>query len=125
MLCQNCNQNEADKTFVVNWMGTGYQMHLCNECLEKMWQYAGAIGQRDFFQSVAGWWPGKSEPRELGASPFPEDAGALMKQRVRLAALRARLEAAAAQENYEEAARLRDRLAAVEAVEKEAYSHES
>lgn len=122
MKCMNCNQNEADKTFMVSWMGTQYQMHVCNECLEKMWNYAGAMGQREMFRSFAGWWPGKENPRELGASPFPKDAGAELKFRVRLAALRARLKEAAAQEDYEEAARLRDSLARLE---KEAVSHES
>lgn len=121
MLCQNCNENEADKTFVVNWMGAQYQMHVCQECLEQMWKYAGAMGQRELFRSISGWWPGKEEPRQLGESPFPKDAGELLKMRLRLAALRARLQEAAEQENYEEAARLRDSLAAAE---KEAYSHE-
>lgn len=122
MRCQNCNEREADKTFLVNWMGTQYQMSICNECLEQMYQYAGAMGQGELFKSISGWWPGKEGPRELGSSPFPEDAGGQMKLRVRLAALRARLEEAARQENYEEAARLRDRLSAME---QEEYTHES
>lgn len=107
---------------MVNWMGTQYQMHICNECLEQMWGYAGAMGQREMFQSFAGWWPGKENPRELGGSLFPADAGAEMKLRARLAALRTRLREAAEQEDYEEAARLRDSLASME---KEAVSHES
>lgn len=122
MKCMNCNQNEADRSFMVNWMGARYQMHICNECLEQMWNYAGAMGQQEVFRSFSGWWPGKESPRELGGSPFPPDAGAELKLRVRLAALRARLREAAEQENYEEAARLRDHLASLE---KEAVSHES
>lgn len=122
MLCQHCNQNEADKTFVVNWMGTQYQMHVCEECLKQMWQYAKTVGQGNAFQYFTGWWPGKANPRVLGDSPFPMDAGMEMKMKLRLSALRARLEEATERENYEEAARLRDGIARIE---QEAYSHES
>lgn len=121
MLCQNCKKNEADKTFVVHWMGMQHQMHLCSECLEQMWQYAGAVGKKEAFKAMAGWWPGKEEPRQLGDVVFTKETGAVMTQRRKLAALRVRLEEAAIQENFEEAARLRDRIAAME---KEAYSHE-
>ncbi|MDR2932015.1 MAG: UvrB/UvrC motif-containing protein [Oscillospiraceae bacterium] len=122
MLCQNCNKNEADNTFIVNWMGTQYQMHICRDCLEQMWQYAGAMGQRDTFRAFTGWWPDKANPRALGESPFPRDAGEQMKRRLRLVALHARLKEAAMQEKYEEAAKLRDSIASIE---QEAYLHES
>lgn len=122
MLCQHCNQNEADKTFLVNWMGTQYQMHVCESCLEQMWQYAGSINQQEQFRSFTGWWPGKEAPRTLGANPFPDDAGEDLKRQRQLAALRVRLAEAAKLEHYEEAARLRDSLAEME---QEAISHES
>lgn len=121
MQCQNCNKNKADRTFLINWMGTQYQAHICNECLEHMWRHAEAVGQKEFFQSVAGWWPGKAAPRQ-GGHPFPESAEADLKMRCRLTALRTRLAEAAKQENYEEAAQLRDRIAKME---QEAYFHES
>lgn len=122
MQCQNCKKNEADKAFIFNWMGIHYQMHVCNECLEQMWRYAGAVGQGDMFKSITGWWPGKPEPRNQGENPFPENANISMKIRRRLAELRARLAEAAEQENYEEAARLRDSIAKME---KEDYYYES
>lgn len=122
MQCVNCHKNEADKTFIVNWMGTRYEMHVCNECLGRMWQHAAAVGQREAFKAMSGWWPGKAEPREAGGAPFPAEAGEDLKLRRRLAALRARLEEAAEQENYEEAARLRDSIASAE---QEACLHES
>lgn len=122
MLCQNCQKNEADRAFIITWMGKGYQVHVCNECLEQMWQYAGAVGMRDNFKAFTGWWPGRQTPRELGQSPFPADAGAEVKLRLRLSALRARLEEAEVREDYEEAAKLRDSIARVE---QEEYSHES
>lgn len=122
MKCQNCNKNEADRTFVANWMGMQYQMHFCNDCLRQMWQYAGAMGQGENFKALAGWWPDKPEPRSLGDAAFPKNAGEALKQRRRLSALRVRLREAAQLENYEEAARLRDRIAELE---QEAYTHES
>lgn len=122
MLCQNCNHNEVDKTFIVNWMGTQYQMSICNECLQQMWRHAESMGHTKMFESIAGWWPGKEKPRKLGESPFPEQADRAWKTRLYIAALRARLTEAAETENYEEAARLRDRIAAAE---REEYFHES
>ena len=45
MKCQYCKKNEADKVFYVNWMGGIYQIAMCEECMKKMWQKAGAAGQ--------------------------------------------------------------------------------
>ncbi len=95
---------------------------MCQECLERMWKYAGAVGQREAFAAFSGWFPGKPEPREVGHSHFPKDAGAQLKMKRRLASLHARLEEAARQENYEEAAQLRDSIAAVK---QEVFTHES
>lgn len=114
MLCQNCKKNEATKTFIVNWLGGQQEVHLCQECLERMWKYAGSVGQREAFTAMSGWWPGKADPRDLGNNHFPGDAGKELKMKRRLAALRARLDEAARQEDYEEAARLRDSIAAME-----------
>ena len=95
---------------------------MCQECLERMWKYAGAVGQREALTAFSGWHPGKPESRDLGGSQFPKDAGVRLKLKRQLASLQNRLEEAARQENYEEAARLRDSIAAVK---KEAYTHES
>ena len=122
MKCQNCNQNEADKTFVANWMGMQYQVHFCDDCLQQMWQYADAMGKKEAFKAMSGWWPEKAESRRLGDIAFPKSAGEGMKQRRKLTALRIQLEEAVQFEDYEEAARLRDSIAAME---QEVYSHES
>ncbi|MGI6153723.1 MAG: UvrB/UvrC motif-containing protein [Christensenellaceae bacterium] len=121
MLCQNCGQREADKTFIANWMGTQYEVHICEKCLEQMWQFAKMTGQKDAFTSFTGWWPGKETPRETGSDPFPADMKEHIKRNMRLSSLRARMEDASEQENYEEAARLRDRIAAIE---QEEVTHE-
>lgn len=122
MLCQNCKKNEADKLFIANWMGTQYQVHICDECLAKMWKYAETMGMKNVFQNFTGWWPGQAEVRKQGESPFPIRAGADIRIRVRLGALRARLKEAALREDYEEAARLRDSIARIE---QEEQVHES
>lgn len=122
MLCQNCQHNDADKVFVANWMGTQYQMHICDECLQKMWQHAAATGFGDSFRAMSGWWPGKENPRANGEPPFPQNADIDMKIRRQLGALRYRLQEAARREDYEEAARLRDSIARIEQGE---YSHEA
>lgn len=122
MLCQNCNKREADKIFVINQIEKQYYIHLCSECLEEMWKYANAAGQGEFFKLYSGWWPGKEEARKLGTNPFPMDAEKDLKTKRSLIALRTRLCEAAKKEDYEEAARLRDRIAAME---KEVCSHEA
>ena len=67
MKCQYCKKNEADKVFYVNWMGGIYQIAMCEECMKKMWQKAGAAGQEDTFKKYTGWWPGKPENYEEAA----------------------------------------------------------
>ena len=114
MKCQFCKQNNADRVFYVNWMGALYQIAVCNSCLERMWHQAAASGQEEAFKTYSGWWPGKPDPRRPGERPFPEEAAADLKQKRRLAVLRLELAAAANSENYEEAAKLRDDIAAIE-----------
>lgn len=124
MVCDHCKKNEATKTFIANWMGEQHEVHLCEECLEQMWHYAGMAGQRQMFAAVAGWWPGKEDARELGGHAFPERADASLIARRKIAALHARLDEAAQKENYREAARLRDSLTRLEA-NREVLSDES
>ena len=71
MTCQFCNKDKTDKVFYINWMGTVYQIPVCNECLQKMWQRAVSSGQAEAFKKYTGWWPGKREPRRLGDRAFP------------------------------------------------------
>ena len=93
MKCQFCNTNESDRIFYTNYMGALYQIPVCEVCLHRMWQQAVAAGQA-------------------------ED----LKRKRQLAVLKIRLQEAANQENYEEAARLRDDIASME---REVCSHES
>ena len=110
MKCQDCHENEAENSFVVVHPGGSTEVHLCAECARlatKYYQMAQRI--RD------GRLPGPARPgRRLGESPFPASAGGEVRKKVRLNALRARLEQAVEAENYEEAARLRDALADAE-----------
>lgn len=122
MKCQFCNKKDADKVFYVNYMGMQYQISICQDCLNRMWEQARAAGQEEAFKDYSGWWPGKPEPRKLGYRAFPESAEAEIRRERKLKALHFRLKKAAEQENYEEAARLRDDIATIE---KEVCSHES
>ena len=114
MLCDNCRKNEATNTFIASWMGKQHEIHVCQECLEQMWNYAGMTGQRKVFAAISGWWPGKEDPRQGGDNPFPQDAGLYLKTKRKMAALQARLEESVQEEDYEEAARLRDSIAAMQ-----------
>lgn len=114
MLCENCQKNEADKTFILNIMGAQREVHVCNECLGQMWQYAQMSGQQEAFAAMSGWRPGQEDARANGRNPFPQDAGQAMRAKRQMAALRARLEEAVLREQYEEAAKLRDLIAAHE-----------
>lgn len=121
MKCQFCNKNEADKVFYLNYMGGLYQISVCDDCLQRMWQQAVASGQAETFRNYSGWWPGRPEPRRYGERAFPDDAAEDLKKRRRLSFLRARLSEAAGREDYEEAAKLRDDI---DVMEKEVCSHE-
>ena len=121
MKCQFCNKNEADKVFYLNYMGGLYQISVCDDCLQRMWQQAVASGQAETFRNYSGWWPGRPEPRRYGERAFPDDAAEDLKKRRRRSLLRARLSEAAGREDYEEAAKLRDDIAVME---KEVCSHE-
>lgn len=114
MKCQFCNKEKVDRVFYINWMGTVYQVPVCADCLQKMWQQAAAAGETEEFKKYTGWWPGRQEPRRLGDRAFPETAVPGLIKRRKIAALRTRLNEAAEMENYEEAARIRDDIAMME-----------
>ena len=120
MKCQFCNKEKVDRVFYINWMGTVYQVPVCADCLQKIWQQAAAAGKTEEFKKYTGWWPGKREPRRLGDRAFPETAVDGLVKRRKIAALRVCLDEAAAGEDYEEAARIRDDIASIE---KEVCTH--
>ncbi|MDL2233532.1 UvrB/UvrC motif-containing protein [Ruminococcaceae bacterium OttesenSCG-928-L11] len=124
MKCFNCNQNEADQRFFVNYMGNTGEIHLCSHCVEQFQQMAGSM-----FQNPAAWGPYMANPQffqHLGMSVPPQmgfhrnseindaapiDAGDALRNRRRLNELRAKMNRAAAAEDYEAAATLRDEIA--------------
>lgn len=121
MLCQHCQKNEASQAFLVNWFGVEYHIHLCEECIATFWRYASASGYREQFQQLTGYRPGIESPQKQELN-LPARAGAEWILRRKLNALRVQLEEATAEENYEEAARLRDCIASTR---QEAHTHES
>lgn len=121
MKCQFCGQNEAEHSFHILVMGEEHEVHLCDECTQKLRQYREAMqgAYAGGGQGFAG--PGHSRPRDVGTSPFPAEVDDKIKFRRRLNGLKARLGEAVAAEHYEEAARLRDEIATQE---KEVYACE-
>lgn len=109
MKCQHCNENEAVNTFLVRYPGGSQEIHLCESCTRMAQQYY-EVAKRSNPEMFGG---GQLARRESGTS-IPEDAGSEVRQRRRMNILRARLDAAVKQEHYEEVARLRDELAALE-----------
>lgn len=120
MLCQHCQKNEATNMFAVNWMGTHYLFQVCNDCLENMKQYASRMGFKDNPQGPDSWLPGKEMPHTLTDLVTSEDNQ--LRRRRQLTSLRFKLHEATNREDYEDAAQLRDNIAALE--QEECY-HES
>ena len=120
MRCQFCNKERVDRIFYINWMGTVYQVPICADCLQKMWDQAAASGKTEEFKNYTGRWPGNRDQRHMGDCAFSETAVPGLIKRRKLAALKIRLTEAAETENYEEAAKLRDDIAVIE---KEVCTH--
>ncbi len=113
MTCQYCKGREAEHSFIIQFQNGRREIHLCSECAEMAQRYYkmalqayGGTRRKDFSPI--------DESRQLGESPFPADAGNTMRSRRRLNALKARLAEAVRLEHYEEAARLRDKIAEAE-----------
>ncbi len=121
MLCQQCNKNEAEKYYMGNWNGNLFLAAFCTDCIEQMGHKASAAGYGEVFHRMTGWVEGKEDPRADGTVPFPEQADSKLITQTRLNALRYRLEEAANREDYQEAARLRD---VIRAIEQEEGCHE-
>lgn len=111
MRCDYCNENEANNTFIVNFMGEEKEVHLCDECTHKAKQYYEAMRQES--KGFPGW-GGSNVPARRRANPFPLDAGKEIRQRRHLNQLHARLREAVNAERYEDAAKLRDEIAGAE-----------
>lgn len=112
MRCEYCHENDAENTFIISFPGGTQEIHLCSECTEKARQYY-EMARRANPGSFPGW-GGEGAGRKKGENPFPSDAGGDIRQRRRLNELRTQLKEAVELEHYEEAARLRDELAAAE-----------
>ena len=110
MKCQYCNEHEAVNNFWVAFPGGTREVHLCEHCTKAAQTYFELVKQNS---------PGLFQDEPLSSqspsSPhFPEDAGQAVKNRRHINMLRAKLDRAVKSENYEEAARLRDAIAAEE-----------
>ncbi len=102
MLCQHCNKNEAEIKFMFDFMGRHVEVNLCHECAARLHGfYEGRLGQYDAPQA----------PGERAAAGL--DVGDIRHQR-KLNEMQVRLRIAISNEEYEEAARLRDEIAEVE-----------
>ncbi len=113
MQCHFCLKDHVDKIFYISSGDALYQLPICNECLQKRWQLAVATGIADVFQRNTGWCPGQPDARHLGEQSFPEAASENLRAERKLKALNYRLEEATKSEHYEEAAKLRDDIAAM------------
>ncbi len=122
MLCQMCHKNEADQYYLGDWNGTLFVAGICSDCAENLENRASQSGHGDMIRRMIGLYPGKTTPRADGSVPFTEPADAATLGKVHLNELRAQLTEAAAREDYQEAARLRDEI---ERMEQEENCHES
>lgn len=112
MKCQHCNENEAVNTFLIAFPGGQQEVHLCEECTRKAQQYYSYMKRANpgMFREA----DDTAGKRQVGNIPFPENAGSDIQRRRKMNVLRARLATAVESEHYEEAARLRDQIAAAE-----------
>ncbi len=122
MLCQMCHKNEASQYYLGDWNGTLFVAGICSDCADNISQRADQSGHGDMIRRMIGLYPGKPTPRAEGEVPFQEQADEGMLCKVRLNECRAKLAEAAAREDYQEAARLRDEIARME---QEENCHES
>ncbi len=122
MLCQMCHKNEADQYYLGNWNGTLFVAGICSDCAENLEERVSQSGRGDMVRRMIGLYPGKVTPRADGSVPFTEQADEATLAKVHLNELRAQLNEAAAREDYQEAARLRDEI---ERMEQEENCHES
>ena len=109
MKCQFCNKNEAVNTFLISFSGGQQEVHLCESCTRLGQQYyeKARMANPGMFRdnSAAG-------GRKAGYIPYLDNAGGDIRHRRRMNILKARLEQAIEKEQYEEAARMRDQIAA-------------
>lgn len=111
MMCQFCNENEANNTFLINFMGEEKEVHLCDECAHKAKMHYDAM-QRGYGGNTS--WGSNVPVRRAGQSPFPLLADKTLRRRRHLNELHVKLAEAVDAERYEEAARLRDEIAGAE-----------
>lgn len=111
MMCQYCGENEANNTFLVNFMGQEREVHLCDECTHKAKAHYEAVRRQGGGFPA---WGNEPPARPAGESPFPLVADGQLRHRRKLNELHVKLRQAVNAERYEEAARLRDEIAGAE-----------
>lgn len=132
MLCQHCNQNEANIRFQYMVNGQSGEVHLCSECAQKLQSQAGMFTQTiGAFTPMLGlegvgnlmdWGNLAARPQPAAAQESGAEIDADIRRRRKVNELRARLDSAVGREDYEEAARLRDEILKTE---KGVCAHES
>ncbi len=114
MLCQMCHKNEADQYYLGNWNDTLFVAGICSECAKNLEERVSQSGRGDMVRRMIGLYPGKVTPRADGSVPFTEQADEETLHKIRLNEKKAQLAEAAAREDYQEAARLRDEIERME-----------
>ena len=135
MKCENCGKNEVSFYYKETINGHTHERKLCRECAEReglfrsedlspaaifgefRTMFEDFFGEREFAFAVPRARAFSAMPRRTrgeamseAEAAIPEDAGSELRRRREKEALRCQLDAAVAREDYEEAARLRDRL---------------
>lgn len=108
MLCQYCNENEAENGFIVR-MGDGKAiMHICKQCTvrwEKWYEH-----MRRMNGNTLSPWNDSHNDRRVGGAFYTSVAEDETKHQLQINRLYSKLKEAIEAERYEEAAQLRDEL---------------
>ncbi len=110
MLCQMCHKNEANQYYLGCWDENLFIAGICSDCAKNIENAAAQHGRGEMIRRAVGLYPGKQTPRADGSTPFKEKADPEILRKVQLNELKAQLSEAAEQEDYQEAARLRDQI---------------
>lgn len=109
MKCQYCHEKDAVNTFLIAFPDGRQEIHLCEDCTKlarRYYEMAMRAG-RGASGDAAG-------NRRVGSVLFPENTGADIRRRRQVNMLKAKLDLAVKEEHFEEAALIRDQIAAQE-----------
>lgn len=109
MKCQYCHEKDAVNTFLIAFPDGRQEIHLCEDCtkLARRYYEMAMRASQGASSHAAG-------ARRVGNILYPENAGADIHRRRQMNMLKAKLALAVKEEHFEEAALLRDQIAAQE-----------